>query len=118
VEARRHAGAERLFPDVEQSANGWGDEVGKWFTRWRRTHGVTSNKKTLHSMRHTVKDALTRAGVAPHVVKAVQGWEGEGAPYDWYGSAPRLDELRAAVERLDWREPLAALFERRRSSAG
>ncbi|MGH7288353.1 MAG: site-specific integrase [Myxococcota bacterium] len=60
VEARRQDGAERLFPDVKQTANGWGDEVGKWFGRWKRKHGITTEKKTLHSTRHTVRDALAR----------------------------------------------------------
>jgi integrase len=115
VESRQRDRAKRLFPDVKySSANGWGDAVGKWFTHWRRAHGVTSGKKTLHSTRHTVRDGLSRAKVQAHVVNAVQGWENEGTAFGQYGSAPGLDELREAVERLDWSGPLAALFKRKR----
>jgi hypothetical protein len=52
--------------------------------------------------------------VQAHVVNAVQGWENEGTAFGQYGSAPGLDELREAVERLDWSGPLAALFKRKR----
>lgn len=115
VEARRLTGDPRLFSDVKQNANGrWGDAVGKWFTRWRRAHGVTSRAQPLHALRNTVVTALLEAGVSRDVVKAVVGHEDDDITSGLYAQAPSLARVRDAVEKLDWREPLAALFERQR----
>jgi integrase len=119
VEARRLTGESRLFPDVKRNANGrWGDAVGKWFTRWRRDCGVTSKAQPMHALRNTVVTALLEAGVSRDVVKAVVGHEDDDITSGLYRAAPSPALMRAAVERLDWREPLAALFNRKRRPRG
>jgi integrase len=116
VQARRLTGEARLFPDVKRNANGrWGDAMGKWFTRWRRQCGVTSRTQPMHALRNTVVTALLEAGVSRDVVKAVVGHEDDDITSGLYAQAPSPARVRAAVEKLDWREPLAALFERQRS---
>ena len=62
--------AGRLFPDLPESNNRAGDyskEPGRWFTAYRRSVGVGSDKgrsnKTFHSFRGTLISALRKANV-------------------------------------------------------
>ena len=63
----------------------------------RRAGVPKSPRLSLHSFRHTMKEALRAAGVADHIQRRVQGHSGHGVA-DKYGSpALRLEEARDAL---------------------
>lgn len=57
-----------------------------------------------------VRPALAGSEVPLEVQKALVGHEHEDMTTGLYAQAPSRDQVRAAVQKLDWREPLAALF--------
>ena len=53
----------RLFPKLQKGENGFGKTVGKWFSQFIRSLGITDPAIVLHSARHTVTTRLHAAGV-------------------------------------------------------
>ena len=60
-------------------------------------------------------EAARTVVVRAETAGAVVGHEDDDITSGLYAQAPSPARVRAAVEKLDWREPLAALFERQRS---
>lgn len=116
----------RIWRDLKQNNNGWGDHFGKKFGR--AIDGLSTTKpgyiKDFHSLRHTVK-----ASLEPHLdygtLDALLGWSSEERRVferidvrkkhtrDGYGSARTIDRLKDAVELIQypWLVPLAGRIE-------
>ncbi len=110
VEERRRAGDRRLFPRLQRQRNrGYGVVIGQWFTRWERSHGIASNRKVLHSLRHTFATRLKEADVQEHTIAELLGHEVESITTGRYGKPLGVDKLRQAVGRLEVGEGLRDL---------
>ncbi|NJO35510.1 MAG: site-specific integrase [Rhodospirillales bacterium] len=82
-----------------RSGNGWTQH----FMRYRRSLGLTSNKTTLHSFRHTFSSLADSGGVQKHHRMAVMG-HSRGDTSDGYTDVSD-DNRRAVVEAVAERLP-------------
>ena len=60
---------------------------------------VTDKKKTIHSLRHSMKDKLRNAGVQEELAKAIMG-HSDGSVASRYGAGYTADVMRTALERV------------------
>jgi integrase len=80
----RSEGWQRLFPELTKSKvdkNGFGKEPGKFFTHYRRAHGVSpeaDRRKVFHSFRTTANSKLRFANVPQERRERLIGHESEG----------------------------------------
>lgn len=93
-----------LFPDLVPDVRGvvtgnW----SKWFGRYRKgTIGITDPRKTFHSFRHTLQDALRAVAVDEALIDAIAGRSGGGVGRA-YGTTHPLEVKRDALERMSYR---------------
>jgi integrase len=74
--------------------------LGNYSNTTLRTAGIPVSKRlSAYSFRHTLKEAMRRAGVRDDLQKRLMGHSESGAAADMYGSpTAALVELRAAIE--------------------
>jgi len=58
AEKLKTEGHTRLFPELTRTRDGYSPVVSKWFVRYAKVCGVTGEKKTFHSFRHTFASNL------------------------------------------------------------
>src|SRR5262249_17570396 len=110
VAERRSAGDRRVFPRLSRTADkGYGVSVSKWFTKWKRAHGITSRLKGLHSLRPTFSTKLKAADVQEYTISELAGHENDNITTGRYGKRLQVCKLRDAIEKLDVREGLRDL---------
>jgi integrase len=111
VERLRSEGQTRLFPELRQHRDSYGQTVTKWFGRYRERCGIVAEKyrKTFHSFRHTVAKRLREANVPDSQIAQLIGHE-EGSETSRYGKrqSPRLLKERA-VDQLSYSFDLSHL---------
>lgn len=75
VKGLRIRGETRLFPDWLPARSGkYADTIPRWFNRTLLPSlGITQREKCFHSLRHTLKTALARAGVQRQISDAITG---------------------------------------------
>lgn len=61
VQERRKQGKKMLFELPDGGANGAGGHASNYFTEFKRSIGITHEKKVFHSFRHTVNDLMRQA---------------------------------------------------------
>jgi integrase len=108
VEELRAGGERLLFPRMAK-LKAPEQTLTSWFSGFRKTVGVTHKKKTLHSLRHTYNQGLADAGVQDSTISDLMGHRNPTMTRGRYGSGTSVALLRDAVEKLDFREELAAL---------
>lgn len=103
VRKQRRGG--RLFPQLEKGGNGYGDAVGKYFSRLLRHFlHITDPGLVLHSTRHTVITRLHAAGVPTNLVEILVGHASNtvhGMVYVHREDIP-LKLLAEALEKLEY----------------
>ena len=62
-----------LFSELKKRRDGYSQDVSKWFGRYTLSVGVTHDKKTFHSFRHTVSYRLKNAKIEPKMIIAFLG---------------------------------------------
>lgn len=115
VRSMKNAGEVRLFPDLKKGANGFGDAVGKYFSRLVTSVGLTDPALVLHSLRHGGITKLHGAGVQTNLVEMLAGHVSQtvnGSVYTHWDSIP-LDLPRKGLECLQYPAVLKALEEDR-----
>jgi len=110
IERSREAGNERLFPMLNRTSNGYGGAISSWYGRWRRRAGVNDSRKVFHSLRNTVITRLKAADVQEATIAEIVGHENENITTGRYGGKLEMPKLAEAIEKLDLRHPLSALF--------
>lgn len=104
VEKLKSESQTRLFPELRQRRDSYGQTVTKWFARYRERCGIAAEKyrKTFHSFRHTVAKRLREANVPDSQIAQLVGHE-EGSETSRYGKrqSPRLLKERA-VDQLSY----------------
>jgi integrase len=116
VESVKAAGHSRLFPTLEHGANGFGDAVGKYFSRLVTSVGLTDPGLVLHSLRHGGITKLHGAGVQTNQVEMLAGHASNtvnGSVYTHRENIP-LSLLREGLERLTYPDVVKALALRRK----
>ena len=110
VESMKDAGHSRLFPALEKGANGFGDAVGKYFSRLVTSVGLTDPGLVLHSTRHGGITKLHGAGVQTNLVEMLAGHVSQtvnGSVYTHWESIP-LTLPQEGLERLQYPEVVKA----------
>ena len=102
VDGLRKRGAKRLFPDLPQGRDGYGQAASKWFARFREKLGL---KHSYHSLRHSVASKLREADVAPEDVADLLGHSrGTGETTARYMKAASVKRLHEALSKLSYEE--------------
>ena len=103
VSKMRHRGERKLFPELTISANGYySDNFSKWFGHFLRKAGAYTRRTTLHSLRHTYRDALREAAVGRDAVIALGGWAKASGEDDNYGDGLKARTLLKAIGRVGY----------------
>lgn len=96
--------APRLLYDLTYTDNEkWGRNLGRWFNdRFLKELGLKTDKKTLHSLRHSFIASLSAAGVESATIKSLVGHEPDTVTtqvYTHYG-LEHLPVFKGAIEKL------------------
>lgn len=101
VDATRKAGHEQLWPDLKFRKDKPGGNFSTWFGEARKMGGTERVVPDFHSIRHTVRDKMTEAGIAEPVQDRITGHEiGGSVGTKVYGRHHAPSLLRAAVEAI------------------
>jgi len=96
-----------LFPLLDWEKETVSESWSKWWTRYRREHGITDERKKFHSFRHTVKRKFRDAKVPKELRDALMGHAAKDVAESNYG----LDEegtgyslivLKEALEKINF----------------
>lgn len=95
--------SDRLFPLLTQhSVNGYGHQLGKWFTTFNRRYITQDPKKTFHSIRHSVANELKQLKIPGEVISELLGHQVDSITMSRYGKRYRPAVLLEALEKLPW----------------
>lgn len=76
-ERRKADDSPRLFPELPSGARGYYSHVfGKWFPRFVKAALGYESEATLHSQRHSFRDATRAARLPAETVALLGGWQG------------------------------------------
>ncbi|WP_186139912.1 site-specific integrase [Burkholderia gladioli] len=105
-------GADRLFPELKDGANGYGKNVTRRFADYLDELKIIDDRKVFHSFRHTFIGRMTELNVHPAMLMALVGHYDQ-AKVDFssphfanYQHAKPLRELKATLDRFDIELPL------------
>jgi integrase len=95
-------GEKRLFPELRQRRDGYGQTVSKWFQRYKVRCGIEEGK-TFHSFRHTFITHLKHKQVDPFMIHELDGHTVNSETMGRYGKryTPEI-LLREAIEKIDF----------------
>lgn len=105
LQEQEKKGCERLFPELSEQRDGFGQSFQKWFGRQKDKKGFPKFKKSFHSLRHTVTDRLRNAGVEQSKISAILGHKIDSVT-NIYGQGYDLRQLKEAVNRLEYDQSL------------
>lgn len=99
---REGEGETHLFPELFGFASDSRKIASSHFSKFKlRVLKIDNPKISFHSLRHTVKQSLSKLKVAPVTRNDLQGWQNEGVPDGTYGMRTPLQTLYDdAVARL------------------
>ncbi|WP_183360561.1 site-specific integrase [Geomonas limicola] len=99
----RKKGHIRLFPELKKRRDGYSQDASRWFTRYRMRCGVTGERKTFHSFRHTVINHLKQRGEVKEKIAAICGHKDESITTGLYGKPYEPAALVSVIEALDFK---------------
>ena len=83
---------ERIFQELPLVAGSYNKNVSRFFNqRYLPKFGIKTEKKTFHSLRHTVSDHLKQKGVEPHFINELLGHSSGNIDLDRYGKGYNPD---------------------------
>ena len=100
VAALQAKGETRLFPELQQRRDGYGQTVSKWFQRYRKRCGITEPRKVFHSFRHTVINNLKQAGHSMQLIESLVGHEDESITFGRYGKPFDVRAMKTLIDAL------------------
>lgn len=97
----------RLLYDLTYTEDGkWGRKLGRWFNgRFLTELGIKTEKKTLHSLRHSFITSLGEAGVEGATIKYMVGHEDDAVTiqsYMHYGIG-HIEIFKDAIQKLPYK---------------
>lgn len=107
LDKRRAEGQHRLFPDIRYQNGHYGDQVSKWFGKYRKRVGIVSEpgapKLDFHSFRHTMINTAKQKGVSIQHLAEVVGHSTGSITAERYGKRYEPGTLkREVIDRLDF----------------
>lgn len=102
VAALRQAGEIRLFPELKERRDGYGQTASKWFASYCSRCGIGEAGKVFHSFRHTAIDCMKQADISKEKIAAIVGHEDESVTFGRYGKAFQASVLLSAMEKLQF----------------
>lgn len=94
VEERRIRKDHQLWPNLGQTANGYGGAVSKWFVRHRLIKKDLKTKKhVLYSFRHTFATTLAKAKLPEPVIIQLMGHAHSGETFGRYAKDYPVEDL-------------------------
>ena len=102
---------EFLFPYLTDSANGKGKNVGRHFSTWLESIGITDRRKVFHSFRHTAITRLHATGANPAHIMQIAGHadEAKGVHFKTYTHDVGLKALADTLAKLAYTFDLTAI---------
>jgi integrase len=113
VESLRRRGETRLFPELRQRREGYGQTVSKWFGRYKRSCGVTDKDKVFHSFRHTFTHSLKQNDVNEVMISELVGHAVNSITMSRYGKRYDPIKLFEAIKKLKYNIDLSYLSKSR-----
>lgn len=101
VQYLKGSGEKRLFPELLQIRDGYGQTVSKWYQHHKKRFGFGKGK-TFHSFRHTFITHLKHKQIEPYMLKELAGHEVEGETFGRYGKRYPAEILKEAIEKIDY----------------
>jgi len=102
VEALKTKGERRLFSELDQRRDGYGQTVSKWFQRYKKRCEI-GDGKTFHSFRHTFITHLKHKQVDPFMIHELDEHTIDSETMGRYGKRFTPDILlKEAVEKIDF----------------
>jgi len=102
VDSLLQDGQIRLFPELKERRDGYGQTASKWFAGYCTKCGIDEAGKVFHSFRHTVIDRLKQFDVSKEKIAALVGHEDESATFGRYGKDFRPYVLMNVVQELNF----------------
>lgn len=102
VDSLRRAGQIRLFPELKERRDGYGQTASKWFASYCTRCGIDEAGKVFHSFRHTVIDRLKQSEVPKEKIAALVGHEDDSVTFGRYGKAFKPETLWSVVNLLQF----------------
>ena len=95
-------GETRLFPELRQQRDGYGQTVSKWFGRYKNRLGF-GRGQVFHSFRHTFITHLKHKQVDSYMIHELDGHTVDSETMGRYGKkfTPEI-LLKEAVEKIDY----------------
>ena len=93
------SGKEDTDPIFAKYARARGSDAASQMLMKRLRKHISDNKKTIHSLRHSMKDALRNAGVEEALQKEILG-HADGSVASRYGSGYSLESMRTALQKV------------------
>jgi integrase len=94
-------GQEYLFPYLIDGQNGRGKNAGRQFSKLLDKHGITDDRKVLHSFRHSVITRLHSKNANPAHVMQITGHKGEAGQTVHFGTYTHDVGLKALADTLE-----------------
>ena len=108
VQDSKEKGHDRVFNSIVPGEEGYGQAPSKWFGRLKSKLDLDlPEKKTFHSLRHNLSDALNSTAVPEHIAASILGHLHSKISYGIYGSEANLKQLAEAIELVHY--PVTAL---------
>ncbi|MEC5293614.1 MULTISPECIES: site-specific integrase, partial [unclassified Aurantimonas] len=103
-------GTHRVFSDVEKGKDGYfSHNFSKWWGRYSRQVGFKTPKTAFHSFRHNFTDAVYAAEAPERLAMALLG-HADKKVHSHYGSGPKIDELHAVIDKVEYPIDLSFLM--------
>ena len=106
---------EKLFPELNDTRDGYGQIISKWYNRYRRKCGLHDfRNKDFHALRHTAITELYRAGIDSLLISEIAGHAtGNGkhrtTTEEVYIKPNKIQVLQKAIDKLDFGEALSRI---------
>jgi len=92
----------RLFPELKLRRDGYGQDVSRWYGRYRKRIGIIDSTKVFHSFRHTVIDQLKQKEVPKEMVANIAGHLDESVTFGRYGKDYKPAVMQQSIEMLEY----------------
>lgn len=102
---------QQLFPELKEKRDGYGEEVSRWYSKYRRSVGILDKRDLdFHSYRHTFVNALDDQGVKEKIISQIVGHSTQGPRVSTtrrvYLKKKDVEILVEAIAKLNFGEPV------------